>query len=88
MRGFKFVITLDLEFQKLENDYGTKCTTFYFNSKVETIINKSDIIDVFESVLILARFSSGTADLSLSRFWNNISNSVLKEFLVTFEGIW
>ena len=42
--------TLVLEFKKIENDDETKFTTIYFNSKAETIINETDIDDVFESV--------------------------------------
>ena len=50
MRGFKFVTTLVLEFKKIENDDETKYTTIYSNSKAETIINKSDIDNIFESI--------------------------------------
>ena len=44
--------TLVLEFKKIGNEDKTKYSTFYLNlnSKVETIINESDINDVFESI--------------------------------------
>ena len=44
-KGFKFVATLVIEFKKAESDYATKYTTFYSNSKAETIIKKSHILD-------------------------------------------
>ena len=52
MRGFKFEAILVLEFKKIENDDETKFTTFYFNSKPQTIINESNIDDIFESIYI------------------------------------
>ena len=48
--GFKLVTTLVIEFKKTESDDGPKYTTFYFNSKTETIINESDIDDVIKSM--------------------------------------
>ena len=48
--GFKLVMTLVIEFKKTESDDGPKHTTFYFNSKTETIINESDIDDVIKSM--------------------------------------
>ena len=50
LRGFKFVATLVLVFEKVESDDKTKYDTFYSHSKAETIINESDIDDVFESI--------------------------------------
>ena len=44
--------TLVLEFKKIENDDKTKYNILYSNSKAETIINESDIDDVFESIYI------------------------------------
>ena len=41
-------MTLVLEFKNLENDNKTMYSTFYSNSRAETIINESEI-DVFES---------------------------------------
>ena len=52
LRGFKFVTTLILEFEELENDNERKYMTFYLNSKVETVINERDIDDIFESTYI------------------------------------
>ena len=46
LKGFKFVKTIVLEFQKEEHDDERK----YFTSKAETIINESDIDDVLESI--------------------------------------
>ena len=51
-RGLKFVTTLVLEFKKIESDNETKYSIFYSNSKAETIIKKSDVDDVLESVYI------------------------------------
>ena len=39
-----------LEFKQIESDDETKYSTFYLPSKAETVINESDIDDVFESV--------------------------------------
>ena len=52
LRGFKFEAILVLEFKTIENDDETKFTTFYFNSKPQTIINESNIDDIFESIYI------------------------------------
>ena len=52
LRGFKFVTTLVLEFKKIESDDERNCNTFYSISKAETIINRSDIDDVIESIYI------------------------------------
>ena len=53
LKGFKFVTTLVLEFKKIESNEETKCSTFYLTSKAETIINKSDIHNVFKSIYIM-----------------------------------
>ena len=50
LKGFKFVTTLFLEFEKLENDDKTKYDTFYSHSEAETIINETDIDDAFKSI--------------------------------------
>ena len=50
LKGFKFVTTLVLEFEKIQSGDKTLYRTFYFYSKVETIINECDIDDVFESI--------------------------------------
>ena len=42
--------TFTLEFKHIETDDETKYSTFYSSSKAETVINKSDIDDAFESV--------------------------------------
>ena len=47
LKGFKFVATLVLEFKKIQSDDKTKYT-FYSNSKAETIVNESEVDDVFE----------------------------------------
>ena len=46
--GLKFVIALVLEFKKTQSDSRTLYSTIYLNSKAETIINESDIVDVFK----------------------------------------
>ena len=50
LRGFKFVKTLALGFKKIENDDETKFTNIYSKPKAETIIIKSDIGEIFESM--------------------------------------
>ena len=52
LRGLKFVKILVLEFKKTESNEKTKYIIFYSNSKAETVINESDIDDVFESIYI------------------------------------
>ena len=49
LKGFKFVTTLVLEFEKIQTDVKTLFSTFYFNSKSETVINASDIDNAFQS---------------------------------------
>ena len=48
----KFETILVLEFKKIEGDDETKYSTFYSNSKAETIINESDTNYVFKSIYI------------------------------------
>ena len=50
LKGFKFVTTSVLKFKKIQSDVKILYSTFYLNSKVETIINESDIDDVFECI--------------------------------------
>ena len=50
LKGLNFVSTLVLEFKKIESDDKIKYNTFCLNSKAETIINESDMDDVFESI--------------------------------------
>ena len=50
LKGFKFVTALVLEFKMIETGDKTKYDNFYLNSKAKTIINESDIDDVFESI--------------------------------------
>ena len=50
LKGFKFVTTLVLVFKKIESEDKTKYDTFYSHSKAKTIINESDIDDVFELI--------------------------------------
>ena len=49
-KGFKFVTTLVLVFKKTESKDKANYGNFYSNSKVEIIINESDIDDVFQSI--------------------------------------
>ena len=53
LRGFKFVITLILVFQKIESGDKKKFDNFYSNSKVEIIVNEKDIENVFKSIYII-----------------------------------
>ena len=50
LKRFKFVTTLVLVFKKIESEDKTKYNNFYSNSKIEMIINESDIDDVFKSI--------------------------------------
>ena len=50
LKGFKFVITLVLVFQKIENQDKTNYDNFYSSSKAEIVINESDIDDMFKSI--------------------------------------
>ena len=49
LKGFKFVITLVLVFEKIESEFKTKYDNIYLSSKVEIIIYESGIDDVFKS---------------------------------------
>ena len=49
-KGLKFVMTSVLEFRKIERDDETKYSSLYLSSKAETVINDSDVDDVFASV--------------------------------------
>ena len=51
LRGFKFVITLVLKLRKRTTKKdGTKYSTFYLNSKAETIIHNINNDGIFESI--------------------------------------
>ena len=50
LKGFIFVTTLILEFQKNSRYNETKYSTFYLSSKAEKNINETDVDDVFESI--------------------------------------
>ena len=47
LKGSKLLF---LVFKKIENEDKTKHDTFYSHTKVETIINESDIDDVFQPI--------------------------------------
>ena len=42
--------TLVIMFKKIESEDKTKYNTFYSHTKAETIINESDIANVFKSI--------------------------------------
>ena len=50
LKVFKFVTTLVLVFKKIESGDKLKYDNFYSNSKVEIIINESDIDHVFQLI--------------------------------------
>ena len=50
LKDFKFVITLVLVFKKIKNGDKTMYDNFNSSSKAETIINESDIDNVFKSI--------------------------------------
>ena len=74
LKTFKFVTTLNLEFQKIESDDKTVESTFNSNSKAKTIINERDIDNVFESI-----YSAIISDIqkSLGQGSDWIINSVI-----------
>ena len=74
LKTFKFVTTLNLEFQKIESDDKTIKSTFNSNSKAKTIINERDIDNVFESI-----YSAIMSDIqkSLGQGSDWIINSVI-----------
>ena len=74
LKTFKFVTTLNLEFQKIESDDKTIESTFNSNSKAKTIINERDIDNVFESI-----YSAIISDIqkSLGQGSDWIINSVI-----------
>ena len=53
LRGFKFVTTLILVFQKIESGDKKKFDNFYSSSKVEIIVNEKDIENMFKSIYII-----------------------------------
>ena len=50
LKEFKSITALVLVFKKIRSKDKTKYDTFYSNSEAETIINESDIDDVFKSI--------------------------------------
>ena len=52
LKGFKFVVSLVSEFEKIEHNDETKCSTFYSTSKAETITIESEIDDVFDLFIL------------------------------------
>ena len=52
LKEFKFVMTLVLQSKKRESDDETKYSSFYSTSKAETIVNESEIDDVYESIIV------------------------------------
>ena len=61
LKDFEFVATLFLELKKIESEDKTKYDTFYSNSKVEKIMNKSSTGDVFEPI-----YTAGTSNIKKS----------------------
>ena len=50
LRELKLVATLVIMFKKIESEDKTKYNTFYSHTKAETIINESDIANVFKLI--------------------------------------
>ena len=50
LRGFKFVITLVLVFNKIESEEKARFDNFYSSSQAEIIVNERDPDDVFQSI--------------------------------------
>ena len=53
LKDFKFMTTLVLEFKKIQSDDKIPFSTFYSNSKAETIINESYIDDNLDQSIAL-----------------------------------
>ena len=83
LKTFKFVTTLNLEFQKIESDDKTIKSTFNSNSKAKTIINERDIDNVFESI-----YSAIISDIqkSLGQGSDWIINSVIDHKYKSLSG--
>ena len=50
LKDFEFVTTVNLVYKKIESEDKRKYDNFHSSSKAETIINKSDINDMFQSI--------------------------------------
>ena len=70
LKGFKFVMILILEFEKIESHDETKYSTFYSCAKAETVINESDVDAVFESIY-------GTIILKIQKSFRKSSGRVV-----------
>ena len=49
-KRFKFVINLVLKFRKSISKDEKRCSTFYSNSKTETVVPHSDVDNLFKSI--------------------------------------
>ena len=80
LKGFKFKTTLVLVFKEIESEDKAKYHTFYSHSKAETIIDKSDIDDIFES-----SYTAAKSDIqnSLGKASGWIIDSVIKHNINT-----
>ena len=74
LKGYKFVATLVIVFQKTESEEKKICDTFYANSKAGTDINESDTHHVFKSF-----YTSITSNIqkSLGKGSSRIIDSVI-----------
>ena len=83
LRGLKFVKTLVLVFKKIEIKDKTKYDNFHLSSKAETIINESDIVNVFQSIynyrkytkIFIKRFRVDYWFSHLSYYYNPLAGS-------------
>ena len=50
LRGFKFVTTLVLVFNKIESEEKARFDNFYSSSQAEITVNERDPDDVFQSI--------------------------------------
>ena len=50
LKGFKFVTTLVLVFNKIESEEKARFDNFYSSSQAEIIVNERDPDDVFQSI--------------------------------------
>ena len=76
LKVFKFVTTLVLEFNKIGSDDKTKYDTLYSNSKADTVINESNIDNVFESINTTST-SSIQKSLGKGSAWNIFKSEIM-----------
>ena len=57
LKSFKLSKTLFSAFKKIETKVKTNNNTFYSNIKVETVVNESDIDDLFKAIYTYIKYT-------------------------------